>query len=98
MFYRIEKKDMKTFNDPSWYGYYGITAFSSMEYENLAVLEHNLGMPGNQINSFSLGDNTPIYNIMFNLKYIVGDMSDNNNYDFIYIPCIKGSKTYKRSI
>lgn len=95
LFYRIEKKDMKTFNDPSWYGYYGITAFSSMEYENLAVLEHNLGMPGNQINSFSLGDNTPIYNIMFNLKYIVGDMSDNNNYDLYFTEAINYNYVYK---
>ena len=95
LFYRIEKKDMKTFNDPSWYGYYGITAFSSMEYENLAVLEHNLGMPGNQINSFSLGDNTPIYNIMFNLKYIVGDMSDNNNYDLYFTEAINDNYVYK---
>ena len=86
---------MKTFNDPSWYGYYGITAFSSMEYENLAVLEHSLGMPGNQINSFSLGDNTPIYNIMFNLKYIVGDMSDNNNYDLYFTDAINDNYVYK---
>ena len=95
LFYRIEKKDMKTFNDPSWYGYYGITAFSSMEYENLAVLEHSLGMPGNQINSFSLGDNTPLYNIMFNLKYIVGDMSDNNNYDLYFTDAINDNYIYR---
>ena len=95
LFYRIEKKDMKTFNDPSWYGYYGITAFSSMEYENLAVLEHSLGMPGNQINSFSLGDNTPIYNIMFNLKYIVGDMSDNKNYDLYFTDAINDNYVYR---
>lgn len=95
LFYRIEKKDMKTFNDPSWYGYYGITAFSSMEYENLAVLEHSLGMPGNQINSFSLGDNTPIYNIMFNLKYIVGDMSYNKNYDLYFTDAINDNYVYR---
>ena len=95
LFYRIEKKDMKTFNDPSWYGYYGITAFSSMEYENLAVLEHKLGMPGNQINSFSLGNNTPIYNIIFNLKYIIGDMSDNTNYELFYTDAINDNYIYK---
>ena len=95
LFYRIEKKDMKTFNDPSWYGYYGITAFSSMEYENLAVLEYNLGMPGNLINSFSLGDNTPIYNIMFNLKYIIGDTSDNKNYELFFTDTINDNFIYK---
>ena len=86
---------MKTFNDPSWYGYYGITAFSSMEYENLAVLEYNLGMPGNLINSFSLGDNTPIYNIMFNLKYIIGDVSDNKNYELYFADTINDNFIYK---
>ena len=95
LFYRIEKKVMKTFNDPSWYGYYGITAFSSMEYENLAVLEYNLGMPGNLINSFSLGDNTPIYNIMFNLKYIIGDVSDNKNYELFFTDTINDNFIYK---
>ena len=39
LFYRIERKDMHTFNDSSWYGYFGINTFSSMEYENLAVLQ-----------------------------------------------------------
>lgn len=95
LFYRIEKKYMKTFNDPSWYGYYGITAFSSMEYENLAVLEYSLGMPGNRINSFALGDNTPIYNIMFNLKYIVGDMSSNVNYDLFFTDAINDNYIYR---
>lgn len=76
-FYRTEKNEMLSFNDNSWYGYSGVVAFSSMEYENLAVLVNNLGMPGNEINSFYFKNNTPIYNMMFNLKYILGDLDDN---------------------
>lgn len=75
-FYRVEKSDMLSFNDNSWYGYPGVVAFSSMEYENLAVLVNNLGMPGNEINSFYFKNNTPIYNMMFDLKYILGDVDD----------------------
>ena len=45
-------KVVKASDDPSWYNYYGITAISSMEYENLAVLHRKLGAMGNNINSF----------------------------------------------
>lgn len=98
LFYRIERKDMHTFNDSSWYGYYGINAFSSMEYENLAVLESKLGMPGNYINSFYYTDNTPIYNAIFNLKYIIGNMEDNNFYDLFFSNVINNNFIYKSKV
>lgn len=93
-FYRIEKYNMNTFNDPSWYGYYGLIAFSSMEYENFAKLQYNLGMPGNEINSFYYINNTPIYNIMFNLKYIIGEIND-DNYTIFYSDAINNNYIYK---
>lgn len=93
-FYRVERANMDTFNDPSWYGYYGINAFSSMEYENLASLQYALGMPGNQINSFYYNSNTPIYNIMFNLKYIIGNVSD-DNYTLFYSDAVNNNYIYK---
>lgn len=93
-FYRIEKYNMNTFNDPSWYGYYGLIAFSSMEYENFSKLQYNLGMPGNEINSFYYTNNTPIYNIMFNLKYIIGEIND-DNYTIFYSDAINNNYIYK---
>lgn len=93
-FYRIEKKDFNTLNDPSWFNYFGITTFSSMEYENLAVLNKKLGNKGNNINSFSLYDNTPIYNMMFNLKYMIGELDD-NNYSLYYSDAINNNYVYK---
>lgn len=72
-FYRIEREDMLTLNDPSWYGYNGVTAFSSMEYETNALLLHGLGAPSNEINSFYYKYNTPIYNTLFSLNYIIGN-------------------------
>ena len=74
--YRIERLNLLTFNDPSWYGYYGQTAFSSMEYENMATMQYHLGMPGNEINSFYYKKNTPVYDLMFNIKYLIGDASE----------------------
>ena len=81
--YRLEKDDILTFNDPSWYDYYGMVTFSSMEYYNMAVMQYYLGMPGNEINSYYYRQNTPIYDMMFNLKYIIGDVKG-NNYDLFY--------------
>lgn len=82
---RTERINMLTFNDSSWYGYYGQTAFSSMEYENLALLQHNLGMPGNEINSFYYKTNTPIFNAMFNIKYVISNgIDDFYNYSLYY--------------
>ena len=83
-FYRLEKLSMLTFNDPSWYGYYGQVAFSSMEYENMAKLNYSLGMPGNEINSFYYKQNTPIYDLMFNIKYILGTSVDDSRYSLYY--------------
>lgn len=79
-FCRGEFNDMLSFNDPSWYGYYGITSFSSMIYENLAVLQHNLGLPGNEINSFYYRQNTPVYDFINDVCYNVGQEKDKVNY------------------
>ena len=38
-FYRIEKTDYLTLNDPAWYDYYGISTFSSMAYENTSKFQ-----------------------------------------------------------
>ena len=84
-FYRIEQINTMTLNDSSWYGYNGITSFSSMNYENMAILQRDLGIPGNEINSFYYTPNTPVYNLMFNLKYIIGDPYDNIHFNNILI-------------
>lgn len=71
-FYRMAKEESLTFNDPSWYDYHGILSFSSMEYESVAKLLYNLGISGNQINSYEYKGNTPVFDLMFNLKYLLG--------------------------
>ena len=82
--HRIERVDLLTYNDPSWYNYYGQMTFSSMAYENMAVINHALGMPGNEINSYYYKLNTPIYNMIFNIKYIISNVNDFKHYSLYY--------------
>jgi uncharacterized membrane protein YfhO len=82
--FRVEKTNILTFNDPSWYNYYGFTTFSSMEYENMAVLIHNLGLPGNEINSYYYKQTTPVFDLMFNIKYFIGINKDSKRYNEYY--------------
>ena len=83
IFYRTEKNDILTFNDGAWYDYYGQTTFSSMAYNNIAELNNDLGQPGNYINSYYYKQNTPVYDLMFNIKYIIGKNNDNKRYELI---------------
>lgn len=72
-YYRMELTDLRTRMDPCWYNYNGMSTFSSMAYEKSANLQYNLGMFGNFINSYTYNLQTPIYNAMFSLKYIVNN-------------------------
>ncbi len=73
-FYRMELTDLRTRMDPSWYGYNGVSIFSSMAYESTSNLVHYLGMDGNFINSYTYnGYQTPVFNMMTSLKYIVNN-------------------------
>lgn len=81
LFYRTEKNNILTFNDGAWYDYYGLTTFTSMAYDSLAKLNNELGQPGNNINSYYYKQNTPIYDLMFNIKYTIGYNEDTTRYE-----------------
>ncbi len=88
--YRMEKTNYLTLNDASWYDYYGISTFSSMAYESVSKAQRMLGMGGNNINSYYYQNyQTPVYNTMFNVKYLMGNYIKN---DF-YVP-IKSEESY----
>lgn len=72
-FYRMELTNLRTRMDPSWYYYNGVSVFSSMAYEKLANMQDRLGMMSNTINSYTYNPQTPVYNMMFSLKYIVNN-------------------------
>ena len=82
-FYRIETTAMLTLNDSSWYGYNGMTTFSSMAYESVAHLMDRLGFAGNNINSYSYSETTPVADLMLDIKYILGLTNDTKRYTAI---------------
>lgn len=75
-FYRMELAHLRTRNDPSWYYYNGVSTFTSLAYEKLSNLQKNMGMFGNYINSYTYNPQTPVYNAMFSLKYVVDNSTD----------------------
>lgn len=70
-FYRMELTNLRTRMDPCWYDYNGVSVFSSMAYESVSNMQQELGMFGNYINSYTYNPQTPVYNAMFGLKYLV---------------------------
>ncbi|MGN1202993.1 MAG: YfhO family protein, partial [Eubacterium sp.] len=70
-FYKEELTYLETRMDPSYYGYNGMSVFSSMAYEDYSQLQYSLGMFGNRINSYTYNTQTPVYNMMFNIKYLI---------------------------
>lgn len=72
-FYRMELSELRTRMDPSWYYYNGASVFSSMAFEKLSNLQYYLGMMSNKINSYTYNPQTPVYNMMFAMKYIVNN-------------------------
>ncbi len=74
-FYRMELSNLRTRMDPSWYYYNGASVFSSMANEKISNLQLYLGMMGNKINSYTYNPQTPVYNMMFSMKYIVNNLN-----------------------
>lgn len=72
-FYRMELSNLRTRMDPSWYYYNGASVFSSMASEKLSNIQYYLGMMSNKINSYTYNPQTPVYNMMFSMKYIVNN-------------------------
>lgn len=98
-FYRTELCDLDTLMDPSLYGYNGMSAFSSMAYEDYSQDQYSLGNAGNRINSFSYNTQTPVYNMMFGIKYLMykgsGIKPSNDFYTEYYNTKDKTTTVYK---
>lgn len=76
LFFREETTKSRARMDPCWFGYNGVSVFSSMAYEKTANLQKYIGLYGNKINSYTYNPQTPVYNSFFSLKYIY----DKNDY------------------
>lgn len=70
-FYKSEMNVLDTRMDPCLYGYRGMSTFSSMAYESYSQNQFSLGLSGNRINSYTYGGQTPVYNMMYNIKYVM---------------------------
>ncbi len=70
-FYRTELSYLDTRMDPCLYGYRGMSTFSSMAYRDYSQTQYSMGMFGNRINSYTYNTQTPVYNMMYCLKYIM---------------------------
>ncbi len=69
--YRMELTNINTLMDNSWFNYNGTSVFSSMAYEKFSNVQSDLGIKGNYINSYIYHLQTPVYNAMMSLRYIV---------------------------
>lgn len=69
--YRTELCSLNTRMDDCLYGYNGMSIFSSMAYEDYSGSQYSLGMYGNRINSYTYNTQTPVYNMMYNIKYLI---------------------------
>lgn len=80
-FYRTEKLSYLSLNDGCWNGYNGVTLFSSMAYNKLSEFQIALGLPGNNCDSYVYDDTSPLYNLLFDVKYVLDDFElDNSKY------------------
>ena len=70
-FYRTELTELDTRMDTCLYGYNGMSTFSSMAYEDYSQNQYSLGLAGNRINSYTYAAQTPVYNMMYSLKYVM---------------------------
>ena len=93
-FYRMELATLLTRMDNSWFFYNGASTFTSMAYEDVAHLQHSLGLFGNEINSYTYNVQTGLYNSMMSIKYVV----DNSKYvsTDTYNPVMEGNFLYTK--
>lgn len=81
LFYRTELSRLRARMDACWYGYPGVSTFSSMAYERTSNVMKSLGLFGNNINSYTYYPQTPVFNSFFSLKYVYDnrDLLKNDN-------------------
>ena len=96
-FYRMDKLNYLSLNDGCWDGYNGVTIFSSMAYSGMSGFQYSLGTPGNRRYSYIYTDTSPLYNLLFDVKYVLDDFETNNSeLNFYYDKMNVESKTVNK--
>ncbi len=97
-YYRMELTDINTLMDNCWFNYNGTSVFSSMAYEKVANAQNDLGLKGNYINSYIYHLQTPVYNSMMSLKYIVDNYGYTINESlYSYVASVGEFSAYKNN-
>ncbi len=96
--YRMELTDINTLMDNCWFNYNGTSVFSSMAYEKVANAQNDLGLKGNYINSYIYHLQTPVYNAMMSLKYLVDNYGYKMNESlYTYVASVGNFNAYKNN-
>lgn len=75
-FYRVGTDDRSS-NLGSTYNLYSLNTFNSVSNFNVAYLQRQLGLGGNGKYYYYYDDGaTPVYNILFDIKYLIGDQDE----------------------
>ncbi|MBO4338345.1 MAG: YfhO family protein [Clostridia bacterium] len=82
LFFRTEATDTQSYMYPMLMGYNGVTNFSSMSNSSVARSQYALGLDGNKENSMIYFSQTPVYNTVFGIKYLIGDRASFKYYDY----------------
>lgn len=83
-FFRTEVSGGTSLMNPMLVGYNGLSLFSSMEYKKMTPMMLSLGFYSNHLNSFYYIPQTPVIDMMFDLRYIydtAGLLIHNDHYD-----------------
>ena len=88
-FYRMEKLKYLSLNDGCWNRYNGVTIFSSMAYSGVSRFQQCIGLPGNGTYSYIYTDTSPLYNLLFDVKYVLNEFETNNSEYYQYYDNIK---------
>lgn len=94
LLFRIETANTNNCMEPMVFGYNGISNFSSMTKQSVAQNQSALGMDSNEINSFMYYPQTPVYNSMFAIKYLLDDSHTLNEDSFYSEVKLNGEKNY----
>ncbi|MBR5428685.1 MAG: YfhO family protein [Clostridia bacterium] len=94
-FYRMELSNLRARMDPSWYGYNGVSIFSSMADEGVSKMMKKLGFFGNNVNSYTYFPQTPVFNALFSIKYVFDKNTDNRIVNSPYYTYVRENTRYK---
>lgn len=87
-FFRIESADVNAHILPMIVGYEGVSDFSSATSCRVAQNQCSLGLSGNWENQYTYFLQTPVYNSIFGLKYIIDSGNDLDGSPY-YEPFVK---------